>query len=434
MPNMSDDIHDKERELNLNNEKFKTSEYISDSNKEAVSKFCDKCFAQGLSNARVSKYISNFHTIFKLAPDSFELETAEEEDLEVVVARIEKSDYSEATKSDFKTALKKYYKVMEGDPKRDEYPDKVGFINTHRDKRKIQEPDPLDKEAIEKIINECKNDRDKAMYKLLYEGGLRAGELMSLQIQDLKFSDKGVKVRVNGKTGGRTVLVVESERYLRNWLEKHPFSDRPKAPLWTKIQRTEGKTPEEAKLGYDHMRLNLKEKSIEAEVRTYQDGWKKDQDGNFKRDENGEKIPNMETDVYPHLFRHSRATHLATELTEAAMKEYFGWTQNSDMPQVYIHLSGRDIDNEIMKIYGVEAEEEEPTKRTCQRCFKSYKGGENFCPRCGAPFDDENALTVKEVKESGNNILDKRVDGVAEEEIFERIDLMREELDQLKSS
>jgi hypothetical protein len=46
MPNMSDDIHDKEQELHLNNETFKTSEYVSDTNKETVSKFCDKCFAQ----------------------------------------------------------------------------------------------------------------------------------------------------------------------------------------------------------------------------------------------------------------------------------------------------------------------------------------------------------------------------------------------------
>jgi len=63
---MSDDIHDKEQELHLNNETFKTSEYVSDTNKETVSKFCDKCFAQGLSNARVSKYISNSPKAFKM--------------------------------------------------------------------------------------------------------------------------------------------------------------------------------------------------------------------------------------------------------------------------------------------------------------------------------------------------------------------------------
>jgi integrase len=31
-----------------------------------------------------------------------------------------------------------------------------------------------------------------------------------------------------------------------------------------------------------------------------------------------------------HSFRHSRATWLANKLTEAQMKEHFGWTQSSD--------------------------------------------------------------------------------------------------------
>jgi hypothetical protein len=56
-PTMSimEDIHNKEWELNLTNEKFKTSEYVSGSDKEAVSKFCDKCFAQGLSQRKILK-------------------------------------------------------------------------------------------------------------------------------------------------------------------------------------------------------------------------------------------------------------------------------------------------------------------------------------------------------------------------------------------
>lgn len=29
--------------------------------------------------------------------------------------------------------------------------------------------------------------------------------------------------------------------------------------------------------------------------------------------------------VIPHAFRHARATHLANSLTEAQMKEFFGW-------------------------------------------------------------------------------------------------------------
>jgi ribosomal protein S27AE len=68
------------------------------------------------------------------------------------------------------------------------------------------------------------------------------------------------------------------------------------------------------------------------------------------------------------------------------MKEYFGWTQGSDMPQTYIHLSGRDIDREIMQMYGIADEDSEKTVRECSRCFRNYKGDDSFCPRCGAPL------------------------------------------------
>ncbi len=217
------DVHDIEHEYDLNNKKLENSEHVSETNKAAISRFSDKCFAQGLSKSRVRRYLSSFHTVLKMAPNGFEFTEADREDLEKVVALIEQSDYAEATKCSLKITVKKYYKVMEGDG--ENHPDKVNFISTTRDKTKIDKPDPLTREEIQSIIDECKNDRDRAMYKVMYEGGLRAGELMSLRIKDVKFSDHGIKISVRGKTGNRQILLVESERYLRNWLSKHPFPD-----------------------------------------------------------------------------------------------------------------------------------------------------------------------------------------------------------------
>jgi site-specific recombinase XerD len=61
----------------------------------------------------------------------------------------------------------------------------------------------------------------------------------------------------------------------------------------------------------------------------------------------------LDKQVYPHLFRHSRATHLADKLTEAQMKILFGWAGNSDVPSVYVHLSGRDVEEALLRIYGI---------------------------------------------------------------------------------
>lgn len=35
------------------------------------------------------------------------------------------------------------------------------------------------------------------------------------------------------------------------------------------------------------------------------------------------------------------------------MNVYFGWVQGSGMPSIYVHLSGRDIDDAILKANGV---------------------------------------------------------------------------------
>ena len=43
-----EDVHNIEHELDLNNQKFKESEHVSDEDKKAVQEFCDKCFATGI--------------------------------------------------------------------------------------------------------------------------------------------------------------------------------------------------------------------------------------------------------------------------------------------------------------------------------------------------------------------------------------------------
>jgi integrase len=54
-----------------------------------------------------------------------------------------------------------------------------------------------------------------------------------------------------------------------------------------------------------------------------------------------------------HAFRHARATFIARHLKETEMREFFGWGRDSEMPSIYVHLSGRDVDNSVLSIYGI---------------------------------------------------------------------------------
>jgi len=63
--------------------------------------------------------------------------------------------------------------------------------------------------------------------------------------------------------------------------------------------------------------------------------------------------------VHSHLLRHSRATFLARFFTEYQMRFYFGWSKTSEVPARYVHLSGRDTDDALFKLYGISADNEQ---------------------------------------------------------------------------
>ncbi len=115
--------------------------------------------------------------------------------------------------------------------------------------------------------------------------------------------------------------------------------------------------------------------------------------------------------VNPHLFRHSRATLLANKLTEAQMKEYFGWVQASEMASVYVHLSGRDVDSAILQLHGLtnqmEKKEEKFKTRNCQRCKQPNSPVSKFCQKCGAVLDVETALELENQRETADALLNE---------------------------
>jgi integrase/recombinase XerD len=251
---------------------------------------------------------------------SIDFDRASEEDLRAYVGSIERSALSDWTKHDYKVSMKKFYKWLNGG----EEPVKVRWIKTTLKKhdRKLPE-DMLKEEDVERMIDAALNKRDKAIIALLWDIGARIGEIGNLRVKDIKFDDIGISILVNGKTGPRRVRAVWSVNYLKDWLKDHPNQKNPEAPLWFNFAK---KTEKLEAMQYGAIRMQLNKISKKA--------------GISKK-------------IHPHLFRHSRCTHMASYLTEAQMNVYFGWVQGSDMPSIYVHLSGRDVDDAILKANGV---------------------------------------------------------------------------------
>ena len=60
-------------------------------------------------------------------------------------------------------------------------------------------PKTLTKQEIETLIRDCSNLRDKFLLSLLYETGMRIGEVLSLWIEDFDISDKVIDLKDRGQ-------------------------------------------------------------------------------------------------------------------------------------------------------------------------------------------------------------------------------------------
>ncbi|MDP4197934.1 MAG: tyrosine-type recombinase/integrase, partial [Bacteroidota bacterium] len=291
---------------------------ISKANKRLILSFASYCFSEGLGEHRVLKYAFTLKRISRHFPKDFDRLT--EEEMREYIAYLEISNLSDWTKHDYKVALKKFYKWLNGG----EEPLIVKWIRTTFKKRDRKLPeDMLTEDEIKQLIDAATNKRDKTIIALLWDIGARIGEIGTLRIKHVKFDDIGGIIIVNGKTGCRRVRAVWSVPYLMDWLEEHPERDNPEAPLWFKFAKNKEGLES---MRYDAIRMQLSKISKKAGV-------------NKK--------------IHPHLFRHSRCTYMANYLTEAQMNAYFGWVQGSGMPSIYVHLSGRDIDDAVLKANGI---------------------------------------------------------------------------------
>lgn len=286
--------------------------------------------------------------------------------------------YSEATLFTLKNHVKRFLKWAHhsGSPdtplKEMEVPEVTECIDCKRPDTDLPEDSILSKDDIRKLVENANNQRDRALIFVTYESGTRASEVLGLTLGDIGFDEHGAILHVEGKTGRRRVRIVESVPDLQLWLEVLE-NDEPKTSLWPSLR---GNTP----LTVDGFEKMIKRCAKRA-------GFKKR--------------------IYPHLLRHSRATHLANVLTEAQMREFFGWAKSSDTPSKYIHLSGRDVDSTLLDYYGIKKDESknEDTAlkpKECPRCGKLNSAEAKYCSQCSLIISEKEAFeSVKDEKVKG---------------------------------
>lgn len=371
--------------LEWSTNRIKTHPGISENNKKNVLDFFQYCFSIGLSTERVKFYSDRLILLAQWIPD---FKSATKEELQKVVAeKIERSKYAAWTKNIFKVTIKRFYKWL--DNAEDFTPERIRWMKNPTPKNNKLPEELLTVEEVNKMIGKAENPRDKALISVLYESGCRVGELASLRIKHIVFDEYGAQIIVTGKTGMRRVRLLQSFRYLSYWLECHPYKDNPESSVWVRLTAKRRGEP----LNYATWRIRLKKLAERAGIK--------------KR-------------VNPHSFRHARATHLARlNLNEAQMSAILGWVGGSDMPRTYIHLSGKDTDEALMKAYGLRPKENEDSTQTCPKCSKKNQITNKYCATCGMILNVNAAVEVEDKRAEFEEKIGKIMELLKEKDVEE---------------
>jgi len=270
-------------------------------NKKIIKKFMKELDKKGLCEQSKKKYRYTLEKFLKINKINFDRITKSHID-KFFFSLKNNENLSDETKEDYWIRFRVFLGWIK--PKYD----LRNYKFYTRKKRKLPD-DILNINEIRKIISCAETIRNRAMMSVLYDSGCRPSELVGLRKNDVVFDENGMIINFNGKTGERRIRVItttDSDKILNDYFTKD-FGIN---------ERIFGITIE---------RLNHIVKKIS-------------------------KMAGIKKRVYPYLFRHSRATHLAQHLTEQQMKIYFGWIMGSRMVQTYVHLSCRDLDETVFEL------------------------------------------------------------------------------------
>ena len=257
------------------------------------------------------------------------------------------------------------------------------------------------------FLKYCPSKRDKAFHAMANDTSARPHELLNLKIKDIKFkissttSMQYAEVHITkSKTKPRTLPLIHSIPYVKDWIDSHPFANDPDAFLFISLSdRSLGNRLSEPAL-YKQYIQTYKKKYYPKLI---------DKDSNIpERDKSF--IKNLLTKPWtPYIQRHSALTAKSLILKEHTLRDYAGWSMSSKMPQVYIHYFGNESSKSLLEAYGIEDYKNEKTNvlksKSCPNCNEPNKPDSRFCFKCKMVLTfDSYKETLEREKEKDNDI------------------------------
>ncbi|MHB1830757.1 MAG: tyrosine-type recombinase/integrase, partial [Candidatus Micrarchaeaceae archaeon] len=197
--------------------KITSNSGISKENKALAGEMLAFMQASGAKTNTVIKHLYCFEKYIGAIGSDVDAKNATRGEIEKAMAKIETYELSHETKRNIKVVVKSFYKHFVGEDLY--YPKQIAWIKTTVNKnKKILPEDILNEDEVLQLLDAATNVRDRAIIALLFDTGIRAGELLALRKKDLDMEGNPAHVTVMGKTGSRRIPIMFSVPFLGNWI------------------------------------------------------------------------------------------------------------------------------------------------------------------------------------------------------------------------
>jgi len=374
---VKDDIYDSERRVETMLNSLATLEKKEDA--ELIKAFVKVIEAQGLSKARVNKYLIHFKLVSRHLKVT--LKEAKKKDIEEFFTWLNSQSYSPQTVQGVIIVLRRFYQWLRAKPEEyDElrrnhtYPPEVSWLKETIKPNEMETKTTLTDDEVKALIQASNDPMVRAFISLEDEIGARPAEILNLRVGDIVKDENDVIVNIRqGKTGYRSIPIIKSVSLLFQWLEIHPLKDT-NVPLW--INKSNHNRFQ--KWSYPACKKSLKILAKNAGIK--------------------KKIT-----IY--TFRHTSATRDAKlGFTESQLCLKYGWKIGSRVPAVYLHLSAKDLREVVRNIYGGKPlEPPKPQTIECPKCHAPNHPSQHYCSNCGSPLDAQElaqkSISMEELKQ-----------------------------------
>jgi len=229
------------------------------------------------------------------------------------------------------------------------------------------------------FLKYCPSKRIKCYHAMSRDTGCRPHELLKLRIKDIVFKTAGnrqyAEVLVNGKTGSRSIPLIDSIPYIKDYLDhEHPQSRSPNTIFLCGNRKSLGRILNVSYLDWVYRRYKdelfpklLKDPNITPEDK--------------------QKIEQLLKKPWnPYVRRHSALTDKSKILKEHTLRQYAGWTIGSNMPQKYLHYFGNEASESLLEAYGIITNDQKLSDalrpKQCPNCAEPNKPDSRFCAKC----------------------------------------------------